>query len=102
MALFPLFVFMCVISMILRTDLIWNEWRINVLKNGDIVYICNIKKNCTKSITTDSESVAIIKAKNQYVCGYDPTVRKTEAKQLRIRSRKNSGDVSKRQLTFVG
>ena len=26
MALFPLFVFMCVISMILRTDLIWNEW----------------------------------------------------------------------------
>jgi hypothetical protein len=45
--------------------------RINVLKNGDIVYICNIKKNCTKSITTDSESVAIIKAKNQYVCGYD-------------------------------
>jgi hypothetical protein len=38
--------------------------RINVLKNGDIVYICSITKNCTKSITTDSEGVAIIKTKN--------------------------------------
>jgi len=75
--------------------------RINVLKNGDIVYICNIKKNCTKSITTYSEGVAIIKTKNQHVCGYDPTVRKAEAKQLRIRSRKNSGDVSKRPSAVV-
>ena len=52
--------------------------RISIPKNGDIVYICSIKKNCTKSIPTDSESVAIIKTKNQYVCGYDPTVRKAE------------------------
>ena len=53
--------------------------RINVLKNGDIVYLCSIKKNCSKSITTDSGGVAIIKTKNQHVCGYDPTVRKAEA-----------------------
>jgi len=52
--------------------------RINVLKNGDIVYICSIKMNCSKSITTDSEGVAIIKTKNQHACGYDPTVRKAE------------------------
>jgi hypothetical protein len=52
--------------------------RINVLKNGDIVYICSIKLNCSKSITTDSEGVVIIKTKNRHVCGYDPTVRKTE------------------------
>jgi hypothetical protein len=31
--------------------------RINVLKNGGIVYICSITKNCSKSITTDSEGV---------------------------------------------
>lgn len=65
------------------------------------MYICSIKKNCTKSVTTDSEGVAIIKTKNQHVCGYDPTVRKAEAKQLCIRSRKNSGDVSKRPSAVV-
>jgi hypothetical protein len=75
--------------------------RINDLKNGDIVYICSIKKNCTKSITTDSEGVVIIKTKNQHVCGYDPTVRKTEAKQLHIRSSNNSRDVSKRPSAVV-
>ena len=66
--------------------------RINVHKNGDIVYICSIKMNY---------DVDNIKTKNQHVCGYDPTVRNAEAKQQRIRSRKNSGDVSKRPSAVV-
>ncbi|KAJ8304917.1 hypothetical protein KUTeg_018500 [Tegillarca granosa] len=75
--------------------------KINILKSGDVVYICSVDKKCTKSITTDAEGVAIIRTKNQHVCEYNPSDRKSEAKQLRVRSRKNSGDVSKRPSTVV-
>jgi hypothetical protein len=35
----------------------------NTLKNGDIVYVCSVKKKCKKSITTDPDGVAIVKTR---------------------------------------
>jgi hypothetical protein len=31
----------------------------NVLKNGDIVYVCSAENKCTKSITTDKDGLSI-------------------------------------------
>lgn len=67
----------------------YTDRKINILKSGDVVYICSVDKKWTKYITTDAKGVAIIRGKNQHVCGYNPSDRKSEAKQLRVRSGKN-------------
>ena len=66
----------------------------NTLKNGDIVYVYNVKKKCNKSITTDPDGVAIVKTSNEHCCGKEPDPRGIEARQLRVRVRYKSEDIT--------
>jgi hypothetical protein len=66
----------------------------NTLKNGDIVYVCSVKKKCNKSITTDPDGVAIVKTRNEHCCGKEPDPRGIEARQLRVRVRYKSEDIT--------
>ncbi|CAC5409783.1 unnamed protein product [Mytilus coruscus] len=58
-----------------------------------------INKSCKARITTDSDGMTIVKTLNEhkYVADYY----KPEAKRLRVRSRKQSGDISSRQAKNV-
>lgn len=60
----------------------------NVLKNGNVVYTCSVSKNCKKTVITDEEGNSIVKVRNQHSCKNDPSRRKAEARQLRVRLRK--------------
>jgi hypothetical protein len=52
------------------------------LKNGDIVYVCSVKKKCKKSITTDPDSVAIVKTRNEHCYGKESDPTGIEARKL--------------------
>ncbi|VDI43158.1 Hypothetical predicted protein [Mytilus galloprovincialis] len=65
----------------------------NILKNGDKVYRCSSLKGCSASITTDPEGTAVVKTKNTH--SHDRDEHKAETRQLRVRVRQNSGDISK-------
>jgi len=82
----------------------------NVLKNGDIVYVCSAGNKCTKSITTDKDGqsittdkdgLSITKERGRHTCNVETSDQKTEAHQLRVRVRKQSGDISRKPITIV-
>lgn len=60
----------------------------NVLKNGNVVYTCSVSKNCKKTVITDEEGDSIVKVRNQHSCKTEPSFKKAEARQLRVRIRK--------------
>ena len=72
--------------------------KVSVLKNGNISYRCTIK-SCKARVTTDSDGMSIVKTLNEHNHVADD--RKTEARELRVRSRKKSGDVSSRPSKIV-
>ena len=63
----------------------------NNLKNGDVVYVCSADKGCKKSITTDSEGLAIVKTRNDHSCTKEQSARQIESRMLRVRVRNKSG-----------
>ncbi|CAC5397336.1 unnamed protein product [Mytilus coruscus] len=78
----------------------------NILKNGDTVKIrfdiflfvfsfCRFssQKECTASITTDPEGIAVVKTKNAH--NHERDEHKAETRQLRVIVRQNAGDISK-------
>ncbi|XP_061193102.1 N-acetylglucosamine-6-phosphate deacetylase-like isoform X1 [Saccostrea echinata] len=75
--------------------------KINTLKNGNIVYICSVSKNCKKSLTTDSDGVNVVKSRNQHSCKNEPNERKAEARQLRVRLKKQTQDYIKSPAAVV-
>ena len=52
------------------------------------------KKKCNKLITTDPDGVAIVKTRNEHCCGKEPDPRGIEARQLRVRVRHKTGDIT--------
>ena len=72
----------------------------NTLKLGDVVYRCTTK-SCKMSITTDKDGTRVLKTKNQHTCESSQSDRKTETHVLRIRSRKKSGDITKRPSQII-
>lgn len=62
--------------------------KVNVLKNGNVVYACSVSKTCKKSITLNPEGDAIVKVRNNHDCQKEPNTKKTEARQLRFHLRK--------------
>ncbi|XP_062570177.1 N-acetylglucosamine-6-phosphate deacetylase-like isoform X2 [Saccostrea cucullata] len=75
--------------------------KINTLKNGNIVYICSVSKTCKKSLTTDSDGINIVKSRNQHSCKNEPSERKAEARQLRVRLKKQTQDYIKSPAAVV-
>jgi hypothetical protein len=67
----------------------------NILKNGDIVYVCSAGKNCNMSITTDRDGLAIVNTKNSHTCNSDASAQKA------VRVRKQSGDISRRPASII-
>ncbi|CAC5420933.1 unnamed protein product [Mytilus coruscus] len=72
--------------------------KVSVLKHNNISYRCTIK-SCKASVTTDSDGLTIVKTQNEHNHVADD--RKTEAKELRVRSREKSGDVFSRPSKIV-
>ena len=70
----------------------------NTLKDGSIAYRCTVKI-CKARIRTDADGQNIVKAQNEH--SHTTDERKIEAKELRIRSRKQSGDISSRPSKIV-
>ena len=68
-------------------------------KNGDIVYVCSAGNKCTISITTDKDGLYITKERGRHTCNVETSDQKTEAHQLRVRVRKQSGDISRKPIT---
>ena len=56
----------------------------NILKNGDIVYVCSAENKCTKSITTDKDGLSITKERGRHNFNVETSDQKTEAHQLRV------------------
>lgn len=53
------------------------------------------------SITTDRDGLAIVNTKNSHTCNSDASAQKAEAHQLRVRVRKQSGDISRRPASII-
>jgi hypothetical protein len=53
------------------------------------------------SITTDRDGLAIVNTKNPHTCNSDASAQKAEAHQLRVRVRKQSGDISRRSASII-
>jgi hypothetical protein len=66
----------------------------NSLKNGNVVYRCSTGKSCKATVTTDEKGVAVVKMKNEH--NHESGEKKVEVKQLRVRIRKQSGDITSR------
>ena len=71
----------------------------NSLKNGDVVYRCSTGKSCKATITTDEKGVAVMKMKNEH--NHESDEKKVEVKQLRIRIRKQFGDITSRPSKII-
>ena len=49
--------------------LIYNNFtyrKVNVLKNGDVVYRCSSEKTCKAGIVTDKDGLGVIKIRNEH------------------------------------
>ena len=68
----------------------------NIFFKTIIVYIyrCSAAKTCKASLTTDYKGLAIVKMKNAH--NHEADDHKAETRQLHVRVRHNSGDVSQR------
>ncbi|CAG2237703.1 unnamed protein product [Mytilus edulis] len=60
---------------------------------------CSSLKGCSASITTDPEGTAVVKTKNTH--SHDRDEHKAETRQLRVRVRQNSGDISQRPSQVI-
>ena len=77
----------------------------NVLKNGDIVYVCsagnvnvpNLLQLTKMDYLLQRNAADILKI----TCNVETSDQKTEAHQLRVRVRKQSGDISRKPITIV-
>ena len=63
--------------------------------------VCSAGNKCTKSITTDKDGLSITKERGRHTCNVETSDKKTEAHQLRVRVRKQSGDISRKPITIV-
>lgn len=73
----------------------------NVLKNGNVVYTCSVSKNCKKTVITDEEGDFIVKVRNLHSCKTEPSFKKAEARQLRVRLRKQCRDSNVNPVVLV-
>jgi hypothetical protein len=55
---------------------------------------CSTGKSCKATVTTDEKGVAVVKMKNEH--NHESDEKKVEVKQLRVRIRKQSGDITSR------
>lgn len=55
-------------------------WKINVFKNGNVVYMCSVFKNCKKMVIIDEEGDFIVKVRNQYSCKIEFSFKKVEVR----------------------
>ena len=53
------------------------------------------------SITTDRDGLVIVNIKNSRTCNSDASAQKAESHQLRVRVRKQSGDISRRPASII-
>ena len=72
--------------------------QVNILKNGNISYRCT-NKSCKTTVSTDGNGRTIFKTSKEH--NHTADDRKNEAKEMRIRSRKQSGDISSRSSKIV-
>lgn len=54
--------------------------KINVFKNGNVVYMCSVFKNCKKMVIIDEEGDFIVKVRNQYSCKIEFSFKKVEVR----------------------
>jgi len=72
--------------------------QVNILKNGNISYR-STNKSCKATVSIDGNGRTIVKTSKEH--NHTADDRKNEAKELRIRSRKQLGDISSRQSKIV-
>jgi hypothetical protein len=73
--------------------------KVNSLKNRDVVFRCSTGKSCKATVTTDEKGVAVVKMKNEH--NYESYEKNVEVKQLRVRIRKQSGDITSRPSKII-
>lgn len=69
------------------------------LKSGDVVYRCSNQKNCKASVTTDDKGIAIIRTRGEH--DHEGNEQKAEVKQIRVRVRKRSENVTSRPSKII-
>ena len=74
-------------------------WKVNVLKNCDVVYRCSSEKTCKVGIVTDKDGLGVIKIRNEH--NHESSEKKAEVKQMRVRVRKQSGDMTARPSKVI-
>ena len=56
-------------------------------------------KSCKATVTTDEKGVVVVKMKNEH--NHESDEKKVEVKQLRVRIRKQSGDITSRPSKII-
>lgn len=82
--------------------LIYNNFtfrKVNDLKNCDVVYRCSSDKTCKAGIVTDKDGLGVIKIRNEH--NHECSEKKAEVKQLRVRVRKQPGDITARPSKVI-
>lgn len=72
--------------------------KVRVMKQGNISYRCTVK-SCKARVTTGPDETSVVNTQNEH--NHVADERKTEARELRVRARNNSGDVSSRPSKVV-
>ena len=66
------------------------------------MYVCSAGNKCTISIKTDKDGLSITTEHGRHTCNVETSAKKkNEAHQLRVRVRKQSGDISRKPITIV-
>ena len=60
---------------------------------------CSTGKSCKATVTTDEKGVAVVKMKNEH--NHESDEKRVEVKQLRVRKRKQSGDITSRPSKII-